>query len=782
MTAGPVGRLTGWSREALADPLLDLFLGLRLAAGGGRRGWVRPALVAVGTAVGVSVLLLAASVPAALAAHERRAWATEGPVPDGAPADVLYLQTRDDAFRGVPFQVRYVEAGGPHAPVPPGLPRIPRPGEIGVSAAMARLLAAPDAGLLRERLRTPARALTVADDALSAPTDRLLYVGATGLPHDDAVVRFVPAQPDGRTLTPLLWALLVVGVVVLLAPVVVFTAISARLSGAERDRTLAAVRLVGCSIAGTRRVAAGESLAGALVGVGLGAAGFLAVRPLAERQSLVGVTPFAADLVPSWPLVALVAVGVPALAVVTTTLALRRTLIEPLGVTRQAASTRRRLWWRLLVPLAGAAVLGTLIITGLGGGTDGLRVPLVAGVVLVLLGVPALLPWVLDRALRSGWHRTPALQLATGRLRAEGGTPARVVAGLGVVLAGAIGMSSILAAASRTYRVDDLGGPPVATVQMVEGAAGVLERPAAELATVTGVRSAAVLSRYTLVDDGTGTVVDLTVVPCPTLRALLDLPICRDGAVYAVPGSAADEVLGSGGGGGGRHAHVVGPRADPAAGPGVPAVLPAATALRPSLAAAALGAVVVTPGVLPDVTRLVPEPVLTVRYDPAVADVEDRIRLAVAPLAWRARTSTQAQVALTTDQDRFDGIRRGLLAGSLLTLALAAATMVVAALEQIRERRRPLAALAAAGVPRTLLARSLLWQNAVPLVLAVVVADVLGCVLGALILRLVGEPVVVDGAGVATYSGVAVLAAGLATVLTLPAVTRATRPAGLRAE
>jgi len=107
---------------------------------------------------------------------------------------------------------------------------------------------------------------------------------------------------------------------------------------------------------------------------------------------------------------------------------------------------------------------------------------------------------------------------------------------------------------------------------------------------------------------------------------------------------------------------------------------------------------------------------------------------------------------------------------------------VVAALEQIRERRRPLAALAAAGVPRTLLARSLLWQNAVPLVLAVVVADVLGCVLGALILRLVGEPVVVDGAGVATYSGVAVLAAGLATVLTLPAVTRATRPAGLRAE
>ena len=771
-------RLTTGLTTGLAGALAELVLGVRLALGGGRRGWGRLALTAVGIGVGVAVLLLAASVPAAYAAHQGRLFATDHGEPAADLSDGLLLQLRSDSFRGDRFSVSYVEAGGPHAPVPPGLRRIPAPGELAASAAMARLLADPDAGLLRARYpRTPTQ--VVGDEALSGPAELVLYVGAAGLPTSDgAVLRFVPADPGDEALSPLLWVLLVVGVVVLLAPVIVFVAISARLSGAERDRTLAAVRLVGCSIAGTRRIAAGEALAGALLGLGLGTALFLLARPLAEHQAVAGFTPFAGDLVPPWSLIALVVLGVPALAVATTVLALRRTLIEPLGVTRQAAPVRRRLWWRLLVPLAGVALLLAIIATGLDRESRRGQLPLVAGVVLVLLGVPALLPWALDGVVRRGWSATPALQLATGRLRAESGTPARVVAGLGVVLAGAIGLSSILAVAGARYGVPELGGPPVATASPVGTGPDGLDARRDALAATPGVRTAAVLGRY-LIADATGNGRDLTVVPCPTLQALLDLPACRDGQVFEVsdPGAPPREALT------GRALRVTSLAGDGGAGePGVPASLPAPLTLPVSGAATSLGTLVATPGALPDLRGVPVRPLLVARYDPASRDVDDRIRAALAPLQWRAQVTTTPVVVLVGDRDHYADIRRGLFAGTLLTLALAAATMVVAAVEQVRERRRPLAVLAAAGVSRLMLVRSLLWQNAVPLVLAVGVADVLGVVLGALVLRLVAVPVEVDVASVVTYSGVAVLAAAAATALTLPAVVRATRPTGLRAE
>ncbi|MEV8614845.1 ATP-binding cassette domain-containing protein [Amycolatopsis sp. NPDC051373] len=63
---------------------------------------------------------------------------------------------------------------------------------------------------------------------------------------------------------------------------------------------------------------------------------------------------------------------------------------------------------------------------------------------------------------------------------------------------------------------------------------------------------------------------------------------------------------------------------------------------------------------------------------------------------------------LTADRKSFATVRSGLDAASLFTLLLAGVSMRVLALEQVRERRRPLALLAAAGAPRSVLAKSLL--------------------------------------------------------------------------
>ncbi|CAM5687468.1 Membrane protein OS=Streptomyces antimycoticus OX=68175 GN=SANT12839_060220 PE=3 SV=1 [Streptomyces antimycoticus] len=147
------------------------------------------------------------------------------------------------------------------------------------------------------------------------------------------------------------------GCVVLLLPVLIFIATAARFGGERRDRRLAALRLVGADIHMTRRIAAGESLFGSLLGLAVGGGLFLLGRELISGVDIWGISFFASDIVPSAPLALVIAAAVPASAVMVTLIALRGIAIEPLGVVRNAKPKRRRLWWRLLLPLLGMAML-----------------------------------------------------------------------------------------------------------------------------------------------------------------------------------------------------------------------------------------------------------------------------------------------------------------------------------------------------------------------------------------------------------------------------------------
>ena|SRR5882757_6124769 len=66
----------------------DLMLGVRLAVGGGRAGWGRLALTAVGVGLGVTVLLAATSVSHILQAHDDRGYARGIPNDDAKPIAV----------------------------------------------------------------------------------------------------------------------------------------------------------------------------------------------------------------------------------------------------------------------------------------------------------------------------------------------------------------------------------------------------------------------------------------------------------------------------------------------------------------------------------------------------------------------------------------------------------------------------------------------------------------------------------------------------------------------
>jgi hypothetical protein len=193
--------------------------------------------------------------------------------------------------------------------------------------------------------------------------------------------------------------------------------------------------------------------------------------------------------------------------------------------------------------------------------------------------------------------------------------------------------------------------------------------------------------------------------------------------------------------------------------------------------------VIVTPGALGSARLPHHDTTVRARVGDISSDDLERVRNAVAeyaPDVWVHSSGTDQD--LTYGQLVLVSIRQGLHAGSIFTLLLAALSLLVLALEQIRERRRPLAVLAASGVPRGVLARSLLWQVALPIGLGVVVAVLTGVGLAWLILRLSNDPLSVDWAGVGLLAAGAALLVLLVTAMTLPFLRGATRLTSLRTE
>ena len=134
------------------------------------------------------------------------------------------------------------------------------------------------------------------------------------------------------------------------------------------------------------------------------------------------------------------------------------------------------------------------------------------------------------------------------------------------------------------------------------------------------------------------------------------------------------------------------------------------------------------------------------------------------------------------ENSTFASIRRGLFAGATVTLLLVGLSLLVGTVEQLRERRRTLAALVAFGTRRSTVGWSILWQTLVPVALGLVLADALGLGLGGLLLATVDVPFHADVAGIGIVCGIAGGVVLLVTVASLPALWRLMRPDGLRFE
>ncbi|MEW2195444.1 FtsX-like permease family protein [Streptomyces microflavus] len=777
-----------------AATLRDLGLGIRFAAAGGREGWIRTLLTAAGVGLGVALLLLASSVPHMLDERSARDQArseariSDSPDTNAAKSDTSVLRINvTTEYHDRTIEGYLMRADG-SAPVrPPGLDRFPGADEMAVSPALKELLAAPGNELLRERLPYAITG-TIGDAGLRSPGELLYYAGNDTLTPASGGHRIAGYgdSREGEPLPPLLVVLTVMVCVVLLVPVAIFIATAVRFGGDRRDRRLAALRLVGADIRTTRRIAAGEALFGAVLGLLMGLVFFLVGRQFVGAVEIWDVSAFPADLVPDPLLALLITVAVPLTAVLVTLVAMRAVVIEPLGVVRRGRDRGRRLWWRLLLPLAGLTVLG---FTGRINDYEYAPVKpysIATGAVLVLVGLALVLPWLVEACVNRLRGGPVPWQLATRRLQLSSGAASRAVSGVTVAVAGAVALQMMFAAMNADF--NRMTGQDPTRAQFAgysenvtgAGATAAIEqfRATKGVEVVIGSVEAYASKPGVYAEDDIPPTTSLTIGTCATLRELARIGACRDGDTFVVHPENdkdmshwVDQAARKGkvveiGSGGGKPVRWT-----------LPADSPTVTGRTDPMGTPHYG-IMATTGAI-DAGKL-PGATITaqIRVDRSVPDVAEYVRNTAARIDPGMRFVTLDSV----ERDRqYASIQTGLQVGATVVLLLIAASMLVSQLEQLRERRRLLSVLVAFGTRRTTLGWSVLWQTAVPMVLGLTVAVTGGLGLGTVLARMTGKSVSdwwlfvpLAGAGAALIL--------LVTALSLPSLWRLMRPDGLRTE
>jgi hypothetical protein len=695
-------------------------LGLRLTLGSGREAALRVLVTAAAVALGVGLLLFAlAGMNGLHAQTDRGAWldtSVQSPpsTASGATSDRLRWLLSVDQFGNQSIDRVDVAATGPSAPIPPGIAHLPGPGEFYASPALTSLLASVPASELRDRF--PGRQVgTIGAAALPSPNSLIIVIG-----HDAHQLSQVPGAFEVRGIQqtpsscyacqsgvgsgPVLKWILVGGAVALLLPVLILIATASRLSAARREERFAAMRLVGATPHQVSVIAAVEATVAALAGVAVGFALFFLFRPLLIHVPFAGLPFVQGDLSLQGIDVALVVIGVPIAAVVSSRLALRRVQISPLGVSRRASSAPPRIG-RIIPLLAGVALLAYFAAAGKPKSNGSQILEVLVGFVLIVVGLVLAGPWLtkVGSRLMAKRARRPATLIAGRRLLDNPRAAFRSISGLVLALFVA---SAAIGALSSIVAVSSQGGSAESTATLDDQLCGVTnscgastEVPSVPGQVLTGLRAAPGVRGMTVVHVGPSPVQQMNgegLVACDQLAKTPAIGKCAPGATVATIGYFLQPITGNNSASSST-------------------VWPSAHLSVASIASLPAEAVVVA-------------------TDGSSSSLE-RIRTALerafpfrgTPVVVKGNTPDVSRL-LTMIQDLTDVI----IVASLIIAACSLAVNIAAGLS---ERKRPFSLLRLTGVSTGVLHRVVALESALPLLLVAAVSIVVGLVSAGLYLH-----------------------------------------------
>lgn len=716
-------------------------LGVQLTWRAGHTGRARVAFMATGSGVATFVLLTALALTG-MADRQRDREAAIAPRP-AATADAstpLRGEVLGDGWHKRKLSRIVLAATGPDAPVPPGLDRLPEPGEVALSPALIDLI--EQEPLVAQRF--PQRPVAiVADDGLIEPGQLLAYVGVTAQElsptagpiagFGDPTVAGILDSGAARTISLLV-------LLTLVAPVVMFMVACARLSATARDQRLAALRLIGLTPMRAQFVNATETGLVGIAGNVLGLVAWLIWRRVDEAVEIGAFGWFSTDLRLSAAAALGALVGLVALAVAVGAFGSRSSIRRPLR-TRRERSVRTVSAWRAVPLVAGVALLALSWATSGGTSAEFLSwiMPFGVGLLCTVSGLILVVPFfavtigkLLARSSR------PAVLLAGNRLRHEPAVAGRVVATLAVALFAAGFAQVILTAVDRAYAGGEpgsrLGDEVVNLTAWGPPTSGETYRSISHLGLA--------LPEWTL--EGSG--IDAIAASCAELRVVTATPLpgCLDGRVQSVRSAFGfpdddqptdiDAALRASG-------------LPPVEGELAFDIFVPDGSYTPD--------VVVPPSLAPPTNTRFTVPFTRAGYDPQAA---------MAALANAVPTGFWSP--LVTYIDRLDSARiySGIVAvGTVAALAVGLAALAVATVDRALERRNALAHLAAIGTPASVVRTALALQTLPVSIVVLTTAGTSALVGGSSYLRW-GDPTLPVPLGpVGTLTGVALVCALVAT-------------------
>jgi hypothetical protein len=720
-----------------------------------RRTQVSTTLTALGVAVATGLVLLLVSLPFATQARaERTLW--QNPQPESSfdpatgettdPNAVVSVATSGDEIDGRSITRVDVAPLVDTAKItlPPGIDRLPGPGEMLRSPELAHLAASLPAAELSDRFAAKPVGL-LGDGALMFPEQLVVLVGHT---KDTMPVDAVPLRnlASGEAEVDSLLALLAgVGVVVLLVPSMVLVASASRLTAARRERRLAALRLAGATPRQVTAMVAAETGLAAVAGAAIGVAVSPVLHSMATWVSWGGGTWLAHDFVVPWQVVLLVALAVPVLVVGAAVAGLRRVVNSPLmaagaGHTRKPLSKVRL----AIVPVAVALFFWTLSDSDL----NNSMLPVLASLGLLMWSPTLVGPWVtsaLGGVFTKVW-RKPAALLAGRRLRDDPRAAYRASAGVVLaVFAGSMALTLMPSLESEAGYFSDyrdnvlhLNTDAEHAPAVVAAANKGLQRyGVAQRATTVGIQNVRVGSQ------------DLRgfVVSCADARVLLPVTVtCRSApAIYAPSATGVDLIDYSDQGGAEKRVPLS----------GKPVVSPS------------LGVVLIDPALLPEDA---PESTVDVAV-PATDSSREAARTALLAASGGAQVISK-EMKLGDQNTQLADLRRVTVIGLVTASMLGGLSAAIATAGSVLDRRRTFGALMAAGTPVRTLARALRAEAALPALVATIGAGALGTAVGIGLFGLVSKSVAVISPWLAAPVVLGALVALLAASVCTPALNR----------